>query len=148
MGLWGKNEKVAVDKIRLDPLLTPKKDETWMTLAGRATNGRLPVYYAQIPFMLCVPFDLDYRPDLHPVGAEAIKRTLKAAQEGKFSYMIVYPRGKWFVVSDDYIFLFAALVGRPEYVPCWVLGKPENDLIKDVQGPLEVEEVKKIMGFG
>jgi hypothetical protein len=106
------------------------------------------VYFATIPFALCVPFDLDYRPDKHAVGKQAIEATAQEWAAGKYSQMVVYQRGAWFVVADDYIPLFAALRGNPTYVPCWVLGKPDAEYTKDVQGPIAVKEVQKILGLG
>ena len=61
--------------------------------------------------------------------------------------MIAYPRGKWFVIADDYIRLFAALLTRPEHVMCWILGKPDNDRIRDVRGPLALEDVPRALGL-
>jgi hypothetical protein len=43
--------------------------------------------------------------------------------------------------------LFAALNGLPGYVPCWVLGKPESDLVRDVQGPVPSSKVARLMGI-
>jgi len=138
---------VKVKDIHIDPTLSPKTDEEWMHLAEAATKGRLPVYFAAIPLILCVPFDLDYRPDLHPVGKQAIEQAKLEWKQNNFHNLIVYPRGKWFVVSDDYIQLFAALEGRPDYLPCFILGKPDNDLLRDVQGPIAIEDVPKILGL-
>ena len=61
--------------------------------------------------------------------------------------LFVYQRGKWFVVSDDYIVLFAALNGLPDYVPCWVLGKPDGDLVRDVQGTVASKDVAQLLGI-
>jgi hypothetical protein len=50
-------------------------------------------------------------------------------------------------VSDDYIVLFAALNGLPDYVPCWVLGKPEGDFAPDIQGPVASTDVAQLLGI-
>ena len=123
------------------PTLTPQRDETFMQSPESALRGELPVYYAAVPLSACVPFDLDYRPDLHPAGAAAIEKATAACPSGKFEKLIVYQRGAWFIVSDDYIHVFAALQGLPDYVACKVLGKPEGNLVQGVQGPLAVEGV-------
>jgi hypothetical protein len=112
-----------------------------------AISGAVSVFFAAVPLALCVPFDLDYRPDLHPVGAKAISDATEAGSKGQFQNLFVYQRGKWFIVSDDYIILFAALNGLPDYVPCWVLGRPEGDLVRDVQGPIAPSEVTRLLGF-
>src|SRR5207245_6568166 len=109
--------------------LKPKTDPEWMRLAGVALKGELPIYFAAVPLILCVPFDLDYRPDLHPIGKQAIQQVVEAFKAQHFQNLIVYPRGKWFVISDHYIELFAALEGRPDLMPCWIMGRPDNDMI-------------------
>ena len=138
---------VRNERIHIDPDLMPKPDDTYIHLFGEAMEGRVPVYFATVPLALCVPFDLDYRPDLHRIGGQAIEAAIEDGKNQKFYYMVVYPHGKWFVVADDYIPLFAALRGRPDYVPCWILGKPDNDQLKDVQGPIAVADLRKIFGL-
>ena len=98
--------------------LTPKHDERFSALLEGAVSGEVPVYFAAVPLALCVPFDLDYRPDLHQVRAMAITEMTEDWSKGQFQNLVVYQRGKWFVVSDDYITLFAALTGLPDYIPC------------------------------
>lgn len=140
--------RVSVDELHLLPDLTPKDDEVFMRLLDDALKGRLPVYFAAIPLALCVPFDLDYRPDLHPIGKQAIQAAFERGPKGALPPLIVYPRGAWFVVSDDYISLFAALRGGPDFVPCWVVGKPDAEYARDIQGPIAVEELPKALGVG
>ena len=138
---------MPVEKLGAIPGLVPKYDENFVRLLTEAVGGRVPVYLAGVPLMLCVPFDLEYRPDLHPVGAAAIRGIMKEAKLGRVAPMIAYPRGKWFVIADDYIRLFAALRSRSDYVMCWILGKPDNDGIRDVKGPVEVEDVPRALGL-
>ncbi len=140
--------RIRTSEIHTLPELTPKSDERLTALLEAAIAGEVPVYFAAVPLALCVPFDLDYRPDEHPVGAQAITETTEAGKNGQFQTMFAYPRGRWFVIPDDYIPLFAALNGLPDYVPCWVLGKPENDLVRDVQGPINPSELPKLLGLG
>jgi len=135
-----------VKDMHLLPELTPKMDETFMRLLEETIQGTLPLYFAAVPLRLCVPFDLDYRPDRHPIGKQAIQSEFARGVTGTLSPMIVYPRGAWFVVSDNYISLFAALLGNPEFVPCWVMGKPDEEYARDIQGPLDVNEVPKALG--
>jgi len=139
---------IATSDLHVLPELSPKPDERFSTLLSEAVSGEMQVFYAAVPLALCVPFDLDYRPDLHPVGAMAIKQTAEEWSSGRFQNMFVYQRGKWFVVSDDYVVLFAALSGLPDYLPCWVLGKPEGDLVRDVQGPIAANDVARLLGLG
>lgn len=129
------------------PELSPKRDEVFVQLMKKAVDGEVPVYFAAIPLAHCIPADVDYRPDQHPVGKQAIQATAQEGAKGNFTKMIVYPRGAWFVVADDYIPLFAALLGNPDYVPCWVLGKPEADYARDIQGPIDAEGVREVFGL-
>jgi hypothetical protein len=140
-------DKVPAKDIHSLPNLTPKHDERFSALLTGAVSGEVPVYFAAVPLAICVPFDPDYRPDLHPVGEQAISQMIEAGIRGQFQKLFVYQRGKWFVVSDDYITLFAALRGQPDYVPCWVLGKPDSGLVRDVQGPIASGDVPKLLGW-
>jgi len=56
--------RVPIDSLKIDPAIAPKKDETLIRLVGLAVKGHMPVYLAQIPLALCVPFDLDYGPEV------------------------------------------------------------------------------------
>lgn len=142
-----KMTKMKVSDLKIDPSLQPKHDPEWMRLVSAALKGELPVYFAAVPLILCVPFDLDYRPDLHPVGKQAIHQFVEAARMRESNSLIVYPRGKWFVISDHYIDLFAALEGRPDFLPCFILGKPNNDMIHDLQGPVAVQDLPRFFGL-
>lgn len=81
------------------------------------------------------------------MGRQTITQVFGAWSNGQFQNLFVYQRGKSFVVSDDYIPLFAALRGRPDYVPCWVFGRPDSDVARDVQGPIVQDDVLKTLGL-
>lgn len=138
---------IRPSEIRTDPALTPKMDPQLMTLLEDAIKGKVGVYFAAVPFALCVPFDRDYRPHKHPAGQAAIQVISHAWRNGDVPRLIAYQQGAWFVISDDYIKLFAALRGLLDYIPCWVLGKPDSEFVKDVQGPIAVSEVPGILGI-
>ncbi|MGF1573632.1 MAG: hypothetical protein ACFCU1_11255 [Sumerlaeia bacterium] len=140
--------KIPLLNIKSAPDLAPAHDEQFAKLFASAINGTVPVYFAAVPVGNIVPFDLDYRPDLNKMGAAGIQHCFKQAQQGHFQKLIVYQRGAWFVVSDDYVPLFAYLQGGPDYMPCWIMGKPTGNGLKDVQGPLATTEVKKAFGIG
>lgn len=136
---------MAVKDLKTSPDLTPKRDDTFIKLIQGAVKGEVPVYLASVPLGFCVPFDLDYRPDLHPMGAAAIRSIIR---DPKLSAaMIAYPRGKWFVISDDYIRLFAALRRPVDSIMCWVLGESDNDLVRVLQGPLALVDVPRTLGL-
>ena len=140
-------ERVRVADIYASPDLRPRRDDHFARLLDRALANELPVYFAAVPLAQCVPYDIDYRPDLHPAGAAAIEQALRDARAQNFPPLIVYPRGVWFVVADDYIPLFAALRGRPEYVPGLILGEPEDALsLADLQGPLAPDLLRRALG--
>ena len=141
-------DRVPIDSIHIDSELKPQMDEHLLELMDAAMAGNLPVFFGAVPISHVVPFDLDYRPDKHPIGAQAIDAFLEDWKQGRYRHLLVYPRGIWFVVSDHYISLFAALRGRVEYLPCWILGKPENAQIKDLQGPIAEADIPKILGMG
>jgi len=138
---------VKASDIHFDPDLTPARDETFMRHLENALNGTEPIYFAAVPTSICIPFDQDYRPDLHPVGAAAIKLAAEQASNGEHQKLITYQRGYWFIVSDDYIPNFAALTGLPDYLPCFILGKPDHPLVRDLQGPIDPSYFKKHVGL-
>lgn len=141
------HERIRVADLHVSPDLCPRRDDHFARLLERALANEVPVYFAAIPLAWCVPYDIDYRPDLHPAGAAAIEQAVRDARAQKFPPLIVYPRGVWFVVADDYIPLFAALRGRPEYVPGLILGEPPQAVgLADLQGPLAPDVARRALG--
>jgi hypothetical protein len=141
-------KRVPVSELGIDPQMAPKRDERFVEVLKRAIQGETPVYFAQIPLILCIPFDLDYRPDLHPVTASAIQQIAAHVRRRQTPALFVYPRGKWFVIADDYLPLFAAIEERVEYVPCWVLGAIENPMVEKIRGPISPREFRTaILGW-
>jgi hypothetical protein len=59
----------------------------------------------------------------------------------------VYPKEEHFILSDDYISYFTCIEGQPDYVACYVLGKPVHPDVRDVQGPLHPDCVRELLGF-
>ena len=144
----GPMRRVPVSELRIDPQMAPKRDGRFVEFLKAAVKGERPVYFAQIPLILCVPFDLDYRPDLHPVTASAIHQRAVQVRKRLSPALFVYPRGKWFVVADDCLPFFAAVEERREYIPCWVLGALENPLPEKIQGLIDPTEFRtKILGW-
>ncbi len=141
-------ERIRVADIHVSPDLCPRRDDHFARLLERALANELPVYFAAVPLAQCIPYDIDYRPDLHPVGEAAIEQAVRDAGAQKLPPLVVYPRGVWFVVADDYIPLFAALRGRPEYIPGLILGQPaQTEGLADLQGPLAPDVVRRALGF-
>jgi hypothetical protein len=140
-------EIVNLKDIHTHPDLSPKLDETFISLMQKALEGEVPVYFAAVPLVLCVPFDLDYRPDLHHIAAQVIAEYAKDLNNKTFHKMLVYPRGKWFIVGDHYLELFSTFEALPAYAPCWILGKLDNEHVRDLQGPISPDDFKKIFGY-
>lgn len=139
---------MPVDQLHVLPGLQPSHDPTFVDRLEAAMRGRLEVYFAAIPPSLIEPFDAVYAPRDHPIGEAAVRQTIEEWQAGHFHTVLVYQEGDHFVLSDDYIFWEAAKEGRPDFLPCWVLGKPEHTGIVDVQGPLAQLDVPRAVGLG
>jgi hypothetical protein len=146
MPRFSEPRRVPIDSLKIDPAIAPKPDETLIRLVGLAVKGHMPVYLAQIPLAPCVPFDLDYGPEVHPAIAKLTQDRIEKLQQQPIS-MIVYPRGHWFIVSDDYPTLFAYRERLPSHAPCIVIGKPEGEHVEVLEGPLTPEEAKEAI-FG
>lgn len=114
----------------------------------KALAGAVPVFFATIPLGAVIPFDPDYDPTRHPAGEAAVRECTERWGAGQPDRLLVYQRGPWFVVADDYIPLFAALRGLPDYVPCYVLDAPVGDTAQAVQGPLRQADVRGCLGLG
>jgi hypothetical protein len=132
---------IDINSLNVDPTLRPNYDSRFSVLYDKAMKKEIPIYFAPIPLSLCIPYDVDFRPDLHPIGKQVMAEKREQALSGQVALMYVYQRGFWFVVSDDYFTFFAALFGNPEFVPCYILGEPSHPLLDDVQGPFNPENL-------
>jgi hypothetical protein len=128
------------------PELTPPKDAILDYLLGRALEGQIYLYFAQIPLRMIEPFDISFDPRKHSLGRQLVDAHLSQGQRGQMSYMWVYPRDGKFIMSDNYVTYYACVEGGPEVVPCWVLGEPYAG-VEQAQGPIDPKDVRKIM-FG
>jgi hypothetical protein len=146
--LFRRPARVSVDEIDALLGLRPLRDDVLGYLLQRAVEGVVPVYFAAVPRMLIHPFDTEYDPAKHPVGAAAIAQTMAEWRSGHVPHVWVYPRGAAYVLSDDYIPWAAALRGQPDFLPCWVLGYPSVAGTVDIQGPVEPQRVRRLLGFG
>lgn len=135
----------SINPIDLDPQdsgnpFKPPKDPVFDALFGLAIQGDLHVYFAAIPLSLVKPFASDFC-FLETPNAEAVVDMLIAdARQGRFPRLWVYEAGEGFVMSDDYPQYEACLQGQPDYVPCWVLGRPRHPAVVDVQGPVNARQ--------
>lgn len=147
MGLFRDRDGVKLGEIEALAGLKPLRDDVFLYLLEQALAGSLPVYFAAAPPALIDPFDAGYEPERHPVGVAAVDACVRAALRGDFQNMWVYPKGNRFALSDDYIPWAATKRGRPDFVPCLVLGEPKTPGIVDVQGPLALDLVRRFL-FG
>jgi hypothetical protein len=118
----------------------PPKDPVFDVLFGLAINRDLQVYFAAIPLALIKPFDPGFRFLDTPSAQSIIGALIAEAQQGRFPHLWVYETGEGFVMSDDYPQYEACLRGQPDYVPCWVFGRPRHPAVIDVQGPVNARE--------
>ena len=121
------------DSIKVNPTLRPNYDNRFTEYYGEAIEGKIPVYYANVPVPLLIPFDPDYRPDKHPIGMKSIEAMQKRWEQQNFNAIYAYQRGFWFVVSDDYISLFAAMMHNYETVVCLVMGELNHPQVTEFQ---------------
>lgn len=126
----------------LDPggRFKPPSDEIFDTLFALAIQGDLNVYYGAVPLGLVRPFSDTFKFAQLPGGAQIIDSIISEALRGNFAKLWVYEKDGVFIMSDDYATYEASLQGQPDYVPCWVLGKPRNPLVKHVQGPVDARD--------
>jgi hypothetical protein len=147
LDLFRRPTRVSVDEIDALLGLRPLRDEILGYLLQRAVDGLLPVYAAALPRTLIRPFDPEYNPEKHPLGLAAVEQTMAEWRAGQVPHVWVYPSVDAYVLSDDYIPWAAALRGQPDFMPCWVLGYPSVPGTGEVQGPIDQESVRKLLGF-
>lgn len=147
MDLFRRKERMDSEESEALAGLRPLYDPVFAHLLEGAVRGVVPVYYAALPPSLIAPFDRDYSPSKHPLGEETIQQVMTAWRQGQVERAWVYEKGEHFVLSDDYIVLEAVRRGNPDYMPCWILGKPGHPDAKDVQGPISASDVSRLLGF-
>jgi hypothetical protein len=138
---------IEVKNIKSKDGLTPSEDKVLIYLLGQAINNRIPVYFAAVPLALIEPYDKNYNPATDPIGQQVINAVIHEWKQNIFKTVWVYPDGDKYILSDDYITYFAALEGKPDFLPCWILGKPDDTRIKDVQGPIDCKEIPSLLGL-
>lgn len=140
MSLFRK-ENIDIDKIS-SAGFQPQQDRVLIYLWEQAIKGRIPAYLAQVPFALIEPYDKHYNFNDHPVGQQVVKAII---DQNRNRTVWVYPEGDKYILSDDYPAYCAAVESSPEFVPCWILGKPDDDRLKDIQGPIGRKEIRQII---
>ena len=124
----------------------PPTDPVFLYLLQEAMFGSLQVFYATVPTPRVKRFNPGFRPERTPSGEAVVDAIFQDWKKGDFKTMWVYPKGDLFIASDDYFTLAAVDRGEPDFVPCWVLGKPDHAIVRNVQGPMEQESIRKMLG--
>lgn len=138
---------VRPDQLTVNPDWKPPSDPVFRHLLEEATSGAIPVYFAAIPPARILRYQAAFRPELTKDGDKVVRAIMDEWRQGGFLPIWVYPKGDLFVASDDYFTLAAAERGEPDFLPCWVLGRPSDTIAKDVQGPITPEGVRKMLGL-
>jgi hypothetical protein len=76
LDLFRRPTRVSVDEIDALLGLRPLRDDILGYLLQRALDGQVPVYFAAVLRTLIRPFDAEYDPAKHPVGAAAIEQAM------------------------------------------------------------------------
>jgi hypothetical protein len=104
----------------------PPHDEIFDMLFGLAMHGDLSVFFGAIPLQLIRPFSDEFKFASIPNGPEIITAIVDEALNGNLPRLWVYEKGEYFVMSDNYPGYEACIQGQPDFVPCWILGRPRN----------------------
>lgn len=137
---------VSIDRIKVDPLMTPPEDKVLLHMMQQAIDGTTPVYRAKIPLSLIKPFATDYKPT-HPGFQAVFNSVLQHATSSGIPPMLVYQSGKYFVMSDDYPIYFAAKHLNLESVTCNIIGEFNALNVSSPEGPLPPNAVRSVFGF-
>lgn len=138
---------VDLKNIRPHQALKVKMDETFLELFDSAIMGKVPIYFAQVPFRLIRPFDESFLPQRrHPDGERGIQVIVELIKQGNGPAVWVYPKDGMFILSDDYISYEASSVAHAESVPCFVMGEAAAPGVEMIKGPLSREEILAALG--
>lgn len=138
--MTGEHGRMMTDGLIVDNQFKPPHDQVFDTLFGLALQGDLMVYFAAIPLRLIKPFAKEFRIASIPNGEHIVDSIFAEAIKGKHQQIWVYEKDDYFVMSDDYAVYEAFLRGQPDFVGCWVLGRPRNPLAEQVQGPVDARQ--------
>jgi hypothetical protein len=122
----------------------PPTDPVFQYLLQEALIGTLEVFFAAVPLLRVKRYSPQFRPENSSEGREVIAQITAEWRRGEFKKLWVYPKGDLFVSADDYFTLAAAEAGEPDFLPCWVLGRPRTDITKDIQGPIDQKALRKM----
>lgn len=131
---------MSPENLNANNISKPPHDDVFDALFRLAMQGDLMVYFAAVPLRLIKPFSEEFKISSLPGGQRIIETIIAEATCGKFAKIWVYEKGEHFVMSDDYPVYEACLQGQPDCIPCWILGRPQNPLAEQVQGPVDARQ--------
>jgi hypothetical protein len=131
----------------VDPNWEPPNDPVFTHLLEEAVLGSVPVYFAALPTTSVVRFQPTFHPEHAKNGDAVVNAIMDEWRRGNFRPIWVYPKGNLFIASDDYFTLAATERGKPDFVPCWVLGLPSKTIAKDIKGPIAPKDVRKMLAL-
>ena len=143
---------VPIDQIKIDEAVCGPLDLVLQYLMDQVYDGMCPLYFAQVPAALIVPY-ADCTKGEGPQKYDAAFRFFAsqwAAQisDGSGPSILVYPLKQSYISSDDYQALYAYKKLGVETIPCWILGSPGIPGTLDIQGPAPVELARRIITGG
>ena len=142
-----KTRMINIKSVKHHAELSPRTDPMFSKLFKLALNGKVPTYFANIPFRLVHPFDKQYCPQDHPDGRGIVHQMESGIAVDNAPTIWVYPKDGIFILSDDYLAYTALRNARMELLPCYVMGEPAGCEVKDIRGPLGVKGVMEAMGI-
>jgi hypothetical protein len=141
------SERLNPQDLKPYPGTKPPDDPVFKYLLQEGVFGNLPIYYAEISRKRVERFDPAFRPEQTEIGRSVVRRIMEDWQRGHFAVIWVYPKGDRFVSADDYLVLAAADAGEPDFLPCYVLGRPSDSAANNIQGPLDQAKMRKKLGI-
>lgn len=127
----------------------PPDDRLFQDLLRRAVQGEIPAYGVVIDTQRVVirrRFE-HHRPENTDVGEKIIRSMWNGWKSGKRTQPWLYVWDGEYTIADDYFWIALIERGKPRTVAAQVLGEPlEIGLVEKV-GPLDVDDVQRMLGF-
>ncbi|HRK21526.1 MAG TPA: hypothetical protein PLX06_06950 [Fimbriimonadaceae bacterium] len=131
--MFAKKKIVEIESLTVDPDLVPPTDERFQELLEECIAGTCPMYWAWIPTRFLIPSFPTFRPETKPTLISVIEALRIDIRNRRVSTIYTYSIGQWFVVSDDYPQMYAAMLENIPEVPSYILGEPINPRTRDLR---------------
>jgi hypothetical protein len=116
-------------------------------LLEQAVDGNVPVFGVVMRPDNLRRYAEYFHPEVTDEGRHIVDSIMAAWNSGASSQPWVYPRGRHYVISDDYFTLAAIERGRPEAIGAQVLGWATGPDILQKTGPLSATHVRRLLGW-